>query len=60
LAGDARDQRGFAAIPLLVAGAEPVPALLLIGRRGVSRVGHQKAKLVGELVHARTAREILG
>ena len=33
LAGDAGDQRGLAPIALLVAGAEPVPALLGVGGR---------------------------
>ena len=60
LAGDARDQRGLAAVALLVLRLEPVPALGDVGRGRLGRVGDQAAMLLGQLVHARAGGEVVG
>ena len=60
LSGDARDQRGLAAVALLVLRLEPVPALGDVGRGRLGRVGHQTAMLLGQLVHARSGGEVVG
>ena len=60
LAGDAGDQRGLALIALLVAGAEPVPALLGVGRLRLARIDDQAAMLLGERVHPRAGGEVVG
>ena len=58
LARDARDQRRFAAVPLLVARAKPVPAFRLIGSGGLLRIGDEAVLLFGQEVHPRAGREI--
>jgi hypothetical protein len=60
LAGDARDQRRFATVALLIAGIEPVPAPLRIGRLRLRRIGDQAAVLLGERVHPRAGGEVVG
>ena len=60
LAGDAGDQRGFAPVALLVAGAEPVPAFLRIGSLGLAGIDDQAAMLLGERVHPRAGGEVVG
>ena len=46
LAGDARDQCGLSAIPLLITGAKPIPALLGVGGRRLGRIGDQEDLLL--------------
>ena len=60
LAGDARDQGGFAAVALLVLRLEPVPALGDVGRGGLGRIGNQAAMLLGQHVHPRAGGEVVG
>ena len=60
LAGDARDQRGLAAVALLVLRLEPVPALGDVGRGRLGRVGDQAAMLLGQHVHPRAGGEVVG
>ena len=60
LAGDARDQRGFAAAPLLVARAKPVPALRLVGSAGLFGIDHEAILLFRQEVHPGAGREIVG
>ena len=60
LPGDPRDQRGLAAVALLIGGAEPVPAFLGIGRARLLGIGDEEALLFGQLVHPRAGGEILG
>ena len=57
---DARDQRGLALAALLVARAEPVPALRGIGGGGLGRIGDQAGVLLGEHVHPRAGGEVVG
>ena len=60
LAGDAGDQRRLALIALLVARAEPVPALGGIGGLRLGRIGDEETQLLGEIVHPRAGGEIVG
>ena len=60
LAGDARDQRRLALVALLVAGAEPVPALRRVGGAGLRGVDDEAGVLLGERVHARAGGEVVG
>ena len=59
LAGDARDQRRFAAAPLLVAGAKPVPAFRLVGSARLFGIDHEAILLFRQEVHPRAGGEIL-
>ena len=59
LAGDAGDQRGFAAAPLLVARAKPVPALRLIGSAGLFGIDHEAVLLFRQEVHPGAGGEIV-
>ncbi len=59
LSREVGDQAGLAFVPALVAGAEPVPALVGIRRLGLLRIGDEDIVRLGELVHARARREIL-
>jgi hypothetical protein len=60
LPGDPGDQRGLAAVALLIGGAEPIPAFLGIGRTRLLGVGDEEALLFGQLVHPRAGGKILG
>ncbi len=57
---DAGDQGRLARIAPLIVRAEPVPALLRVGRGGLRRVRHEKAVLLRERVHSRTGGEVVG
>ena len=59
LAGDAGDQRRFAAAPLLVARAKPVPAFRLVGSAGLLRIDHEAILLFRQEVHPGAGREIV-
>jgi hypothetical protein len=60
LARDARDQRRLPLAPVLVALAEPVPALLHVRRSGLPGIDHQAGVFLGRLVHARARGEVVG
>ena len=60
LAGDAGDQRGLARVALLVARAEPVPALRRVRGRRLRRIDDETGVLFGERVHARAGGEVVG
>ena len=60
LAGDAGDQRGLAPVAPLVGGAEPVPAALHVRRRVLRRIDDEAGALLGERVHPRAGREVVG
>ena len=60
LPGDARDQRRLALAALLVARAEPVPALRGVGGGGLGRIGDEAGVLLGEHVHPRAGGEVVG
>jgi hypothetical protein len=60
LAGDASDQCGLATVTLLVAAAEPIPALLGAGGGGLGRVGHEGDLHLGQHVHLGASRTIVG
>ena len=57
---DARDQRGLALAMLLVARAEPVPALRGVGGGGLGRIGDETGVLLGERIHPRAGGEVVG
>ena len=59
-AGDAGDQRRLPALADLVAGREPVPAPLHVGRLRLRRIGDQEGLLLGQGVHPRAGGEIVG
>ena len=60
LAGDPRDDRGFAGVARLVGGIEPVPARRGVGGRGLSRIGDQQTIRFGDGVHVCPGREVVG
>ncbi len=53
------EQARFAAVAMLVGRCEPVPALRVVRARRLGRVQDQETALLGDLVHARTGREIV-
>ena len=60
LAGDARDQSGLSAIPLLITGTKPIPALLGVGGRRLGRIGDQEDLLLRQRVHPCAGSKIVG
>ncbi len=60
LARHVRDDRRLALISPLMGGNEPIPASSLIGRFRLRGIQHEKALLLGERIHARAEREIIG
>jgi hypothetical protein len=58
LPGDSRDERGLAAVALLIGGAEPVPAFRGIGRTRLLGIGDEEALLLGQFVHPRAGGKI--
>src|SRR5919112_6407357 len=60
LARDAGDYGRLSLSTLLVRGLKPVPALLHVGILGLRGIGDKKGMLLGELVHARADREVVG
>ena len=59
LTGNARDQSGLSAIPLLITGTKPIPALLGVGRRRLGRIGDQEDLLLRQRVHSCAGRKIV-
>jgi hypothetical protein len=59
LAGDARDQGRLAAIPFLVAGTKPIPALRLIGSARLLGIDNEAIPLFGQEIHAGAGSEIV-
>ncbi len=59
-AGEPRDDRRFALVAALVGEIEPVPAGGRVGARSLGRIGDAEAALLGEPVHARADREVVG
>ena len=60
LARDAGDDRGLAGVANLIFGSKPVPALLAIRARGLRGIDDDESVLVGEGVHPRARREVVG
>src|ERR1700723_1928542 len=59
LARDTRDEQRFTSIPLLVAGAKPVPTLRQIGVTWLSGVDHETGLLLSNQIHARPGSKIV-
>jgi hypothetical protein len=58
LASDACDQRRLPAVPLLVAGAKPIPAFRLVGPGRLLRIDHEAISLFRQEVHPGAGREV--
>ena len=60
LTRDARDKGGFTSIPLLVAGAKPVPTLRRVRMARLDGIGHKTGLFLGDQIYARPSGEIVG
>jgi len=60
LVRDAGDDRGFTAPATLIANIKPIPTFLWVRSRALFGIGDQTRCLIGENVHVRATREVVG